>query len=399
MTGTPARRILSSDGLPVAFLLALMAASGLFTVNIMPALVTGLEMGLGFSARQAGLVASANVYGAAAGAVFAALIAWRWNWRRTVAIALVGLMLFDLACTGVTGFVPLLLMRFSQGCAGGIVTGIGFSIIARTSVPDRVFGMLLFVQFGLGGLGIATLPMLVAAYGVPVLFLALASLALAVLLLLPLIPPFPMPPVPHVKAPATANETALALRKRRFALAALFLFQAAHMAISAYLLDIGRAARLPLAFVSTTAGIAGALGAAGSLGVVALGLRYGRLRPLTVAMSLALVSGLLLFGASSPLFFAGAVLLGSVTWTFALPFLLGLSATADASGRSAIWGSFVSKLGLATGPLIGSLSVSGASYSSLIVVASTLVVAALLFAGLAAMGELIQPRQADDTPC
>ena len=43
--------------------LAFLASAGLFYVNIMPAIVDGLKEGLAFTDRQAGFVASANVYG------------------------------------------------------------------------------------------------------------------------------------------------------------------------------------------------------------------------------------------------------------------------------------------------------------------------------------------------
>ncbi|WP_454883186.1 MFS transporter [Sphingomonas oryzagri] len=362
-------------GLVAALLMALLAASGLFYVNIMPALVSGLEQGLGFTARQAGIVWACNVYGAAGGAIFAALIAWRWPWRPTVAGALVLLIVVDLLSTQVTSFVPLATVRVVHGCIGGVVTGIGFSVIARAPVPDRVYGMLLFVQFGLGGLGVAVLPRLVGHFGASILFLALVGLALVALVTLPFVPSLPR----TIASPVALASTASGRRGNMgLAFVALFLFQAAHMGLSAYLLDIGGAAGLPAGFVSATAGVAGALGALGSLGVVYLGMRHGRAKPLGAAMTLALVSGLLLLGARHLPLFAIAVLLGSVTWTFALPFLLGLCTAFDASGRSAIWSSVVSKLGLATGPLVAALIGSGSGFSPLVVCASSAVLVAML---------------------
>ena len=62
-------------------LLAFLATAGLFYVNIMPALVDGLIEGLGFSNKEAGLVGSANVYGAAVGAFAAVFVVKHVNWR------------------------------------------------------------------------------------------------------------------------------------------------------------------------------------------------------------------------------------------------------------------------------------------------------------------------------
>ena len=76
-------------------LLAFLATAGLFYVNIMPALVDGLIEGLGFSNREAGLVGSANVYGAAVGAFSAVFVVKRINWRMAAIALLLGLIPVD----------------------------------------------------------------------------------------------------------------------------------------------------------------------------------------------------------------------------------------------------------------------------------------------------------------
>ena len=67
--GVPGLRKASPNGEIARVLLAFLASAGLFYVNIMPALVDGLIHGAGFSNRQAGMVGSSNVYGAALGAL------------------------------------------------------------------------------------------------------------------------------------------------------------------------------------------------------------------------------------------------------------------------------------------------------------------------------------------
>ena len=57
------------DGLVAATLLAFLGTAGLFYVNIMAAIVDGLISGMGLSEVQAGRIGSANIYGAAAGAL------------------------------------------------------------------------------------------------------------------------------------------------------------------------------------------------------------------------------------------------------------------------------------------------------------------------------------------
>ena len=65
------------DGLVAACFLSFLATAGIFYVNIMPALVSGLISGLGFTQREAGFVGSANLYGAAFGALTIVLLVAR----------------------------------------------------------------------------------------------------------------------------------------------------------------------------------------------------------------------------------------------------------------------------------------------------------------------------------
>ena len=98
-SGHPGLRpfVVAPDGLLASVLLAFLTTAGIFYVNIMPALVAGLRDALHFSARDAGIIASCNVYGAALGAFTAAFLAVRVPWRRTSCVALVVLILLLIA--------------------------------------------------------------------------------------------------------------------------------------------------------------------------------------------------------------------------------------------------------------------------------------------------------------
>ncbi len=80
-TGNLKKGRVAPNGIPARVFLSFLATAGLFYVNIMPALVSGLIDGLGFSNRDAGLVVSANVYGAALGALTAVFLVKRIPWR------------------------------------------------------------------------------------------------------------------------------------------------------------------------------------------------------------------------------------------------------------------------------------------------------------------------------
>src|ERR1039457_5479885 len=102
----------SPNGMLARVLLAFLATAGFFYVNIMPALVDGLKVGLGFSNKQAGLVGSCNVYGAACGAFLIVFLVRRLNWRSAARFFLLGLISMDLLSMLVKNPFPLLGARF-----------------------------------------------------------------------------------------------------------------------------------------------------------------------------------------------------------------------------------------------------------------------------------------------
>lgn len=357
------------DGLIARILLSFIATAGLFYVNIMAALVSGLQDGLGFSARSAGLVTSMNVYGAAIGALAAVFVVARIRWKPAALALLCVLICIDLVSTRVTGADALMTLRFVHGLAGGMLVGIGFAVIARTHIPDRTFGVLLVVQFGLGGLGLLLLPGLVPVFGTPVLFFALAAFSLCAAAMLPFLSDYP----PRETRPAKlAGARPAALRRwapLAAALVAVFMFQAANMALAAYVIGLGRHYGLSLRFVSNTLGVANWIGAVGSVLVVLVGVRWGRLSPITIGAVLTVFGTLAFLRSDLPWVFVLANVVTAVVWAFVIPYLLGLCAAFDVGGRSASLAGFFSKLGLASGPALGGVLLGEVHFPRLVAVA------------------------------
>ena len=234
-------------------LLAFLATAGFFYVNIMPALVDGLKVGLGFTNKQAGLVGSCNVYGAAAGAFLIAFLVRRINWRTAAHLFLLGLICMDLLSMLVKDPIALMGARFLHGFIGGMLVGTSFSIFARTTAPDRTFGVLLLVQVFAGGLGVMSLPLLVPKFGTNVLFATLILFSLTTVLMLQFLPDYP------VKAPMQRMGAApdrLQLKPLLLALLSVFFFQAANMGLFAFIIGLGKGHGLEVAFISETLGIA-----------------------------------------------------------------------------------------------------------------------------------------------
>jgi predicted MFS family arabinose efflux permease len=69
----------------------------------------------------------------------------------------------------------------------------------------------------------------------------------------------------------------------------------------------------------------------------------------------------------------------AIIWAFGLPYFYGLCSAFDNTGRMAPWAGFFSKLGLATGPLIGGWALAEVHYTHLLWLAALLFFLAIIF--------------------
>lgn len=344
-------------------LLALLATAGFFYVNLAAAIVDGLTATLGYSSAQAGMVMSANIYGASVGGLIAVFVVRRWPWRATLAALFCVLIALEAASMFVHAYPALLPLRAVDGLVGGLSVGIALSLLARTRFPDRAFGALLVFQFVFGGLGSWLLPGLVATRGTWVLFACTTAMNVAALIATLFVR------VGDVRD-ATVKEGLAGGRATRlltaFVLLALFLFQAANMGLFAFIIPLGQHYALTLSFISRTVGWTTWIGALGAACVIAFGTRMGRSRPLLLAMVVTVIGIAGFFWSAHPAVFFAANASTAITWSFVVPYLFGIVSALDRTGRLATLAGFVSGLGLASGPLFAGWTVQPDSYAPLI---------------------------------
>ena len=340
----------SPDGLTAAALLAFLATAGMFYVNIMAAIVDGLVSGLGLSDSQAGAIGSANIYGASVGALAAVFIVKRLPWRPVAIGCLAVLIAMDLGSIPITSGDILLPMRAMHGFVGGVLTGIAFAVIARTANPDRAFGMLLFVQFGLGGLGVMVLPPLAPEFGTQALFIALALFSLVTLVMTPFLDRYPADR--SARQIVGGEDGKIDWGPLGLTLLAIFLFQAANMGLLAYIIRLGIDYGLEREYVSVALGLATWVALLGPFLVMVLGLKFGRAPLFIASMALTLVGTSIFHFSGDPIAYMVANCGTGITWGFVIAYLLGMTAEFDKAGRTSALGGFISKIGLATGPLV-----------------------------------------------
>ena len=360
----------SPNGMLARIFLAFLTTAGIFYINIMPALVSGLKEGLNFSNQQAGFVSSANLYGAAAGALLAVFIVKHINWKKWAYLLLAALLLIDFACIFLASPTVLIVIRAIHGLVGGMLVGIGFAVISRTTDADKTFGYLLLIQWGLGGLGIMFLPALVPDYGTAALFISLMAFAFVALVMLPFLSDYPVAVVdPLAALPPKVKRLPLILN-----LSAIFLFQAANMGLFAYVIGLGKHYGLNIEFMSPALASASWVALFGAMLVIIIGTKYGRTLPLISAILVtALCSWLLIYSDMDMVYLVANVVIG-ITWAFALPYMFGICSELDKAGQLAALGGFASKMGLASGPMLFAFLLGDDNYQLIIYIAALLLV-------------------------
>ncbi|MEO2279086.1 MFS transporter [Pseudoalteromonas pernae] len=346
-------------------MLAFLTTAGIFYINIMPAVVSGLIEALGFTNKEAGFVSSANLYGASIGSLVAVFIIKKIRWQRWAYCLLIALLAIDFASMHIDSPWPMIVIRALHGLTGGLLVGIGFSIISRTQDPDKTFGYLLLIQWGLGGLGLMYLPGLVPSYGTGALFCALIAFSFVALVMLIFLPHYEVEKANKPIAVGTAKNHLLLI----LTLVAIFLFQGANMGLFAYMIALGLAANLDMDFMSASLGMASWVALVGAALVIIIGKKFGRLGALMLGISVtAVCSWLLIFSDNSNVYLYANIVIG-IGWAFVLPYMFGICSELDIAGQFAAMGGFASKMGLASGPMVAALVLSGEQYNIVIYLA------------------------------
>lgn len=360
------------ESMLAAVMYAILATAGLFYVNLGGAFLSAFVDGLGVGRDEAGLIVSANKYGAAAGALIATFLVKNIPWRKAAAVLLVLMMIVDIISSQITSADNLIAIRFLHGTIGGISVGIGLSVIARTINPDKIFGMLLVVQYSFGSVGIWTVPRLVESFGHMAVFGVLMLFSLMTLLILPFIPN--VREAKSTNNPFKINFSFLLV----LALGALFLFQASNMGVADYAFELGKDIGLVNTEISNLLTVANIISISGGLLVYVIGTKYGRTIPLFLGVTVsAIFTFLLHYSENITIYFIANTVTG-IAWAFVIPYILGLCASFDSHGQMAALAGFVSKAGLATGPLVGSMFILNYGFEMILNIATIALIGATL---------------------
>ncbi|MFZ4301166.1 MFS transporter [Streptomyces cinereoruber] len=345
---------------------ALVALVALFTAGylapyLLPTVVGRLSAGLSLTLAQAGLVGSVLLLGSSTAGFTLAARGERIGPRRAARAGLLA-MIVGYGSAAATGTVPLVVAGAVLGGLGsGTATAVAAAGIAGQRDPHRASTLgLLSVSAAAGALYL-TLPHLGTGHAPPLLAIACAAA---------LVWPVTGRLAGGTRAragrePVAASVTGPLPYRRAGAVLAggILCWSLAQNALWGVSGRIGTT-QAGLSEVTVGAVFAAALGAglAGVTAAGALGSRLGRAVPIGAGTVVIAGCVLLSSAAGDLVSFAAGEILWNAVYPVVLSYLLGLAASLDPRGRWAVLVGSASSLGVACGPVTGSLLSEGAGY-------------------------------------
>lgn len=333
-----------------------LSCIGVFGLIPQPLFLGALQDALGFSTQQASLITASEVIGGAIASILAAFWINRSNWRMAALFAVLVVVVGNVLSSYLTSYTSLLATRFLVGLLGeGTAFAIAIAIISTTTQTERNFAFSIAAQVAFGVVGFAALPFAIARWGIGGILIPLAIIAVAIVALLRAVPAGSA----RQADTGTAGSKASAL-PAVVALVALLIWCIGLGGIYAFEERIGVAAGLEPTTVGSGLAIAVAVGFLGALFASWVADRWGRVPPVAVALLAQVAAIWLLQGELSWLQFTLTACVFHFFWNFTGPYLMGLVASSDHSGRIAVLMPAAQTGGFAVGTALSGNLMAGA---------------------------------------
>ena len=316
--------------------------------QFMPVVLGSVAESRGYSESELGFLASAYAGGLFLTTLSGVLWVRRYDWRLLIKAGSFISALAFLVPLFYESYELLLVCHLFASLGGGIGYGVTLSLLGDTNNPARNYAISFFAQVSLGI--VATLAL--SNIKSPILALNSGFILMAAVMLLNI---FLARYIPHKGAktgriPDLKSGTIL---PRKFAIpfllvAVLFVF-IGDGAIWAFLERIGAAAdSRSLGGSLVSASLIG--GVFGSLAGGVLGIRWGYLLPMTLAIAVSILSVFMFAGFGQPWVLILAALINGFGWNFGIAYRMGLVAELDVSGRYTVLVPAMQTLGNTIGP-------------------------------------------------
>lgn len=355
-------------------LCAMMVVS-LGTLQIQPLLGGALVDQLGIPLNALGTIFAGELLAMALACGLSALLMPKVNRRTFARLALISLVLCNLASIEAVSWSTLIACRLICGLSGGAVMAVVYATASLRTSTDAGFALINLGNLAWGMLLVSSTPLVLQHAGVTGTFLILASASACALVGSGRIPPHFVERRGEIQAPAFLLSLTAVLLVSLFAL--LFF---GHSALWVYQERIGKTIGLAPQQIGAILGasvLAGALGA-GLAAVIKR--RLGLLLPQLIGFGAALLATLAMVHGTSPLAFAVTAALIHLVWFFSLPYLLSMTAELNPSGRLAGLGNAAIFVGQGLGPFAAALVVGDGNFRAVGWLAAAVYLLALIIA-------------------
>jgi MFS family permease len=258
-------------------------------------------------------------------------------------------------------------LRFLSGIGGAAAYASVMGSFAGWRQPDRAYGLFMGIQFAFSAAALYGLPWILPDTGVAgilILFTVLDVLALFLVRHLPT-----GSARPGAGSKATVEWRVILAGTSILCLFAIGLFEAANMANFTYADRIGVSFGLKGGEIGLVLGVATMLGIPAGFGVYIVGSRFGRFKPIMLAVLIQVGGLLLLLSGEGHATYVIAMCLLAPCWGFALPYFQAIEARIDPGGSVVVAGGFATSFGGFAGPAIAASLVSAGNYNHMIITA------------------------------
>ena len=311
----------------------LLSCAGIFMVFGMPFFVGGLISELGFTQAQANLISSAEIAGMALSSLLGAAWIGRFNWRHVALFALFAVLAGNLLSFYVENFQVLVATRFITGLVGhGTAFALGVAAIGNTSQPDRNFGFTIASQVAMGALTALIVPKTIAIYGIAGMCAPAAILAVVAMAFIPRLATSGHAQTPDSNQSKRTGILILPL----LGLLVMIIWQMGVGPFFNNLVPYGISIQLDPSDIGTALFLSTGLSIIGPLTASALANKINRKVPVCIALTVQLLIILSFQGDITWIGFTVRAILFQTAWNFTGPFLMGMIANLDESGRYSV---------------------------------------------------------------
>ena len=311
----------------------LLSCAGIFMVFGMPFFVGGLISELGFTQAQANLISSAEIAGMALSSLLGAAWIGRFNWRHVALFALFAVLAGNLFSFYVENFQVLVATRFITGLVGhGTAFALGVAAIGNTSQPDRNFGFTIASQVAMGALTALIVPKTIAIYGIAGMCAPAAILAVVAMAFIPRLATSGHAQTPDSNQSKRTGILILPL----LGLLVMIIWQMGVGPFFNNLVPYGISIQLDPSDIGTALFLSTGLSIIGPLTASALANKINRNVPVCIALTVQLLIILSFQGDITWIGFTIRAILFQTAWNFTGPFLMGMIANLDESGRYSV---------------------------------------------------------------